>query len=83
MMETMMVWSGIGLLFLTVTWLAVFDIAFKEFPTKAHKWIWGVAVCLLPFVGCIAYFAVGFWTGKRKVAQPSDGSRPADENNAN
>ena len=59
---------GIGILFLLLTWLAIFDVARKDFGTTAKKVAWGV-VALIPFIGPIVYFVIGYRIGK-KPAKP-------------
>ncbi len=56
---------GFGLLFLLLTWWAIWDIARKDFG-KTEKIIWWIIVALLPFVGCAAYFLLGFRQGSRR-----------------
>lgn len=55
---------GAGLVFLLLTWWAVIDISKKNFGTTAAKAIWGFTA-LVPFVGPLIYFAIGYRKGKR------------------
>ena len=67
-MSTTEIVIGVGVFFLVLTWLAVFDIARKDFGTIGKKILWGFAA-LIPFIGPLIYFAVGYRIGK-KPAKP-------------
>jgi uncharacterized membrane protein YhaH (DUF805 family) len=54
-----------GILFWLLTCVAVIDIARKDFGGIEKKAAWGF-VSLVPFLGPIIYFAVGFKKGKPK-----------------
>lgn len=60
--------AGVGLLFLLLTWWAIIDIAQKDF-TQNEKIVWWIIVSL-PFIGCLAYFILGFRHGKKKKKIP-------------
>ena len=60
----MMIVSG-GLFFWLLTCVAVIDIARKDFGAIEKKAIWGFT-SLVPFIGPILYFAVGFKKGVPK-----------------
>ena len=71
-MSTTEIVIGAGVFFLVLTWLAVFDIARKDFGTIRKKILWGL-VALIPFIGPVIYFAVGFRKGKIPArAEPSE-----------
>jgi hypothetical protein len=55
---------GVGIFFCIITWLAIFDIARKDFGKLAYKFMWGM-IALIPFIGCIIYFVIGYRKGKR------------------
>ncbi|MBU1055369.1 MAG: PLD nuclease N-terminal domain-containing protein [Proteobacteria bacterium] len=55
---------GTGLVFLLLTWWAVIDISKKNFGSTATKAIWGVTA-LVPFLGPLIYFAIGYRKGKK------------------
>jgi len=65
-METVIVVMGAGLVFLILTWWAIVDIALRQFPSQPIKIGWGIAVALIPFAGCLAYFIFGTRMGKRR-----------------
>ncbi|GBC60720.1 hypothetical protein DENIS_1679 [Desulfonema ishimotonii] len=65
-MHTITVMAVIGLVFLLVTWMAVIDIATKEFSSQGVRIGWGITVALVPFIGCLLYFLFGFRKGVRK-----------------
>ncbi len=53
----------IGLFFLILTWLAILDISRREFSGPNLKLIWGMVVCMVPFLGVIMYLIIGRRTG--------------------
>lgn len=55
---------GAGIVFLLLTWWAVIDISKKNFGSTAAKAIWGVTA-LVPFLGPVIYFAIGYRKGKK------------------
>jgi len=55
-----------GVLFLLLTWLAIFDVARKDFGTTGKKVMWGF-IALVPFIGPIIYFIIGYRIGKKPV----------------
>ena len=65
-MNTIYFVAGTGILFLLLTWIAIIDIATKEFSSKPVQAGWGIVVALIPGIGCIAYFIFGIRKGKRK-----------------
>lgn len=65
-MNTIYVIAGTGILFLILTWIAIIDIAMREFPSKPVQMGWGIAVALVPFLGCAAYLIFGVRQGTRK-----------------
>ena len=65
-MSTTEIVISVGVFFLILTWLAVFDIARKDFATTGKKILWGF-VALVPFIGPIIYFIVGYRIGKKPV----------------
>jgi len=68
MSSTMMIILS-GVLFWLLTCVAVIDIARKDFGGIEKKAAWGFAA-LVPFIGPIVYFAVGFKKGKPKARPP-------------
>ena len=65
-MSTTEIVIGVGVFFLILTWLAVFDIARKDFGALWKKIVWGL-VALVPFIGPLVYFVIGFRIGKKPV----------------
>jgi hypothetical protein len=61
------IWIGIGIFFVLLTWWAVIDISKKDFGSVAKKVIWGFTA-LIPFLGPLIYFSIGWRKGK-KLAQ--------------
>ena len=59
---------GIGTLFFAITCWAIIDIAKKDFGGIEKKAIWGI-VALIPFIGPVVYFAVGFRKGKKSPSR--------------
>ncbi|MBU1569062.1 MAG: PLDc N-terminal domain-containing protein [Proteobacteria bacterium] len=55
---------GIGIFFLLLTWWAVFDISKKDFGSLLKKALWGFTA-LIPFLGPLIYFAIGYRKGKK------------------
>ena len=55
---------GAGIFFLLLTWWAVFDISQKDFGSLLKKALWGFTA-LIPFLGPLIYFAVGYRKGKK------------------
>ncbi len=55
---------GTGVLFFLLTFCAVLDIARKDFGSINKKFLWGF-IALIPFIGPIIYFALGFRRGKK------------------
>ena len=55
---------GIGLFFFLLTCWALIDIARKDFGGIRKKVLWGV-VSMIPFIGPIAYLAVGRHKGHK------------------
>ncbi len=70
-MNTITFFVGVGVAFLALTWLAIFDIARKDFGSMGKKAMWAV-IALIPFIGCLAYFAIGFRKGRvpEKIESP-------------
>ncbi len=65
LMHTIMVWVGIGFVFLALTMAAVVDVARKDFGNDKAKMRWGI-VAVFPVVGWLVYLTLGFWRGKVK-----------------
>lgn len=57
---------GIGLFFYILTCVAIIDIAHKDFGNIGKKAMWGF-IALIPFVGCILYFLIGFRKGVKQT----------------
>ncbi|MBI9077758.1 MAG: PLDc N-terminal domain-containing protein [Desulfatibacillum sp.] len=55
---------SLGVLFLILTWWAIFHIAARDFGSTERKAIWGV-VSLVPFLGVLIYIIWGRKQGKR------------------
>ncbi len=62
--QTVTFFLGVGAVFFLITCIAILDIAAKDFGSMEKKLLWGF-IALIPFVGCIIYFLVGFRKGKR------------------
>jgi uncharacterized membrane protein YhaH (DUF805 family) len=61
---------GTGLLFFLLTCWALLDIASKNFGGIEKKAAWGF-ISLIPFIGPIIYFSLGFKRGKKtKTGSP-------------
>jgi uncharacterized membrane protein len=57
-----------GVVFFVLTCVAILDIARKDFGSIQMKALWGLLVAMVPFIGVLIYFIVGFRKGKRPVA---------------
>jgi hypothetical protein len=55
---------GTGVTFFLATCWAIIDIARKDFGGIEKKAIWGV-ITLIPFIGPVVYFSIGFRKGKK------------------
>ncbi|MBU1168217.1 MAG: PLDc N-terminal domain-containing protein [Proteobacteria bacterium] len=66
LVHTILIWSGIGILFFGLTMLAVSDVLRKEFSSIKIKVLWGL-IALFPFVGWVIYLLFGFRQGKVPV----------------
>lgn len=64
-MQTVLVWTGIGFLFLVLTNLAFFDVLRRDFGSRGKKIFWGM-IALIPFLGCLLYILIGIHLGKKK-----------------
>ena len=62
--QTVTFFLGVGAVFFLITCIAILDIAQKDFGSMEKKLLWGF-ISLIPFVGCLIYFLVGFRKGKR------------------
>lgn len=62
-MSTLKFWIILGLIFVALTWLAILDVARRDFGSTNKKMAWG-CVALIPFVGFVVYFIVGRGRGK-------------------
>ena len=62
-----------GILFWLLTCVAVIDIARKDFGGIEKKAAWGF-VSLVPFLGPVLYFAIGFKKGTPKSAAKAAGT---------
>lgn len=56
---------GTGLLFFLLTCAAILDVARKNFGGIEKKAMWGF-ISLIPFIGPIVYFTMGFKRGKKQ-----------------
>ncbi|BBO68853.1 hypothetical protein DSCA_27830 [Desulfosarcina alkanivorans] len=62
-----------GVFFFLLTCAAILDIARKDFGSIQMKALWGLLVAMVPFIGVMVYFLVGFRKGKRPaVDAPAD-----------
>lgn len=68
--DTVTFFIGVGAFFYLITCLAIFDIARKDFGSLAFKLLWGL-IALIPFIGVIIYFLIGFRLGKVPVRTPA------------
>ncbi len=55
---------GTGVVFFLLTFLAILDIAWKDFGSMGKKALWGF-IALTPFIGPVIYFTIGFRRGKK------------------
>ena len=55
---------GTGVTFFLATCWAIIDIARKDFGGIEKKAIWRV-ITLIPFIGPVVYFSIGFRKGKK------------------
>ncbi|HIJ57726.1 MAG TPA: hypothetical protein HPQ03_16600 [Deltaproteobacteria bacterium] len=55
---------GTGVVFFLATCWAIIDIARKDFGGIEKKALWGF-ITLIPFIGPIVYFSIGFRKGKK------------------
>jgi len=55
---------GTGVVFFLATCWAIIDIARKDFGGIEKKALWGV-ITLIPFIGPVVYFSIGFRKGKK------------------
>ncbi|GAB6908652.1 conserved hypothetical protein [Desulfosarcina cetonica] len=60
-----------GVVFFILTCIAILDIARKDFGSIQMKALWGFLVAMVPFIGVVVYFLVGFKKGKRSVGEVS------------
>ncbi|WP_144682641.1 PLDc N-terminal domain-containing protein [Desulfobotulus alkaliphilus] len=68
-LETVLVWAGLGFLFLLLTNLAFFDVLRRDFGSRGKKIFWGF-VALIPFIGCLIYAIIGIHLGRRIPREP-------------
>ncbi len=61
--HTILIWVGIGFLFLSITMLEFYDVAKKDFGSTAKKSLWAL-ITLIPFIGWFIYLIFGFRKGK-------------------
>jgi uncharacterized membrane protein YwzB len=64
-MTKILIIISIGLIFLLLTWWAIFDIAYKDFGSFEKKIGWGF-VAVIPFLGCIVYLLFGYRQGRKR-----------------
>ena len=55
---------GTGVAFFLATCWAIIDIARKDFGGIEKKALWGF-ITLIPFIGPVVYFSIGFRKGKK------------------
>ena len=55
---------GTGVVFFLATCWAIIDIARKDFGGIEKKALWGF-ITLIPFIGPVAYFSIGFRKGRK------------------
>ncbi len=69
--QTVTFFLGVGAVFYLITCIAILDIATKDFDgSMVKKVLWGF-ITLIPFIGIIIYFAIGFRKGKRPAKNDS------------
>ena len=56
---------GTGLFFFLLTCAAILDVARKDFGGIEKKAMWGF-ISLIPFIGPVVYFIMGFKRGKKQ-----------------
>jgi hypothetical protein len=59
-----------GIAFFLLTCVAILDIARKDFGSIQVKALWGFIVALIPFIGVLIYFLIGFRRGKKPASEP-------------
>jgi hypothetical protein len=62
--QSIIIVAGACLLFFLLTFLALVDVARKDFSTGREKVLWWI-VASIPFVGGIIYLIAGYRRGKR------------------
>ena len=65
LIHTIMVWAGIGFIFLALTMMAFMDVARKDFGSTPKKSLWAI-ITLIPFVGWLVYLLFGFRKGQKR-----------------
>ena len=71
-MSTTVIIISIGIIFYLIACLAILDIARKDFGSTGKKALWGLTAALIPFIGCVVYFAVGARQGRKKTSPNTD-----------
>ena len=59
---------GTGIVFFFLTCWALIDIARKDFGGIEKKALWGF-ITLIPFIGPMVYFVIGYRKGKKPSSQ--------------
>jgi uncharacterized membrane protein YhaH (DUF805 family) len=62
---------GTGVIFFLLTCCAILDIARKDFGSLRKKGLWAL-ITLIPFIGPILYFIIGFRRGRISEQPGSD-----------
>lgn len=66
MPTTIYIILGAGALFFLLSVLAIIDIARREWSEGYMQALWIVVVSMVPFLGCLLYFALGRSRGTPK-----------------
>lgn len=67
LLNTIVIWAGIGFVFLALTLAAFLDVARKDFGATRKKAMWAI-ISLIPFVGFLFYLMFGMRKGKKTCA---------------
>jgi membrane-bound acyltransferase YfiQ involved in biofilm formation len=63
-MSTITFFILVGLIFITVSFIAILDAASREYGSQGKKAAW-IFVAAIPFIGWIIYLFTGFRYGKK------------------
>jgi hypothetical protein len=66
MSATMLVIT-VGSVFVILSFIAILDVSRLSYKRPWEQYVWLGAVVLVPFAGCVAYFALGRWRGVKRT----------------